>query len=149
MFKRTFFTRTARPWFTGAALLTALATALPAHADGPRSTVDIHGKLLPRTTLAAACPAALTELPDALAATVQAEAQAGTVQVRLEIDRQGVHAVQAEGGTPAQARAVRRAVRALGCEGPAAQRQGLQFQVRFVDPFERGGQAVALIDATR
>lgn len=133
-------------------VLAAAALAAPAHAQGTRHSVDIHGKLLPRTTLAAACPAALTELPDALAATARAEAQAGTVQVQLELDHRGVLALHTEGGTLQQARAVRRAVRALGCASAtreARARQGLQFAVRFVDPFERGGQAVALLEATR
>lgn len=128
---------------------TALAASLavPALAQ-TASTVDVRAKAeLPRTALRQACPQAYTELPDALAATAQDVASAGVVTVRFEIEGERLVQLQAQGGVARQARAVQRAVRGLGCSNGEAGRQVVQFQVRFVDPFDRSpGQAVALLD---
>jgi hypothetical protein len=127
-----------------------LLAAGAAHAQSPAaSSVDVLGKAIapPRAPLQQACPQALSELPDALAATAQDVATASTVTVRFEIDGGTLHAMQVEGGVGRQARAVRKAVRNLGCSNGSAGRQLVQFQVRFLDPFARRPEgAVALLD---
>lgn len=112
-------------------------------------SVHVQGSLAPRTTLQAACPQALAELPDALAHTAQAVGEPGLVTVRFDIDGGRVSALQAEGGVGPQARAVKRAVRALGCSNGDAGRQSVAFQVRFIDPTAARGSAVALLDLPR
>jgi hypothetical protein len=73
-------------------------------------------------------------------------ATAGTVTVRFEIDGGRLSLLQTEGGAGAQARAVRRAVRQLGCSNGQAGPQRVQFQVRFLDPFDRASRALAVVD---
>jgi hypothetical protein len=126
--------------FTGAAAGLACAQT--------PSTVDVHGKPdVPPAALHAACPQAFVELPDALAATAIEVARASVVTVRFEIDGGRLYLLQTQGGASAQAVAVRRAVRNLGCSNGSAGRQRVHFQVRFVDPFDRAAsQAVALQD---
>ncbi len=112
-------------------------------------SVHVQGTLAPRTPLQVACPQALSELPDALARTAQQVGEPGLVTVRFDIDGGRVSALQAEGGVGPQARAVKRAVRALGCSNGDAGRQSVAFQVRFVDPMAARGGAVALLDLPR
>lgn len=125
----------------------ALATAGLAQAQSS-PTVDVRAKAdLPRVALREACPQALAELPDALAVTAQDVATASLVTVRFEIEGGRLHQLQTQGGVGRQARAVQRAVRALGCSNGDAGRQVVQFQVRFLDPFDRStSQALALVD---
>jgi hypothetical protein len=103
-------------------------------------SVEVRGQALNaiRTDLPQLCPDARNELPDALAQVAQDTATAGLVRVQFEIDGSHVRAVQAQGGVLAQTRAVRRAVQGLACSNGAAGRQTVQFNLRFVDPFERG-----------
>ncbi len=145
-------TRTFAPFARQFAVLAAcLATAAGASAQQHlHGSVDVHGKVAPRTTLQAACPQALDELPDALARTAQDVGEPGLVTVRFDIDGGRLIALKAEGGVGPQARAVKRAVRALGCSNGDAGRQSVAFQVRFVDPMAaRDRGAVALLDLPR
>ncbi len=125
----------------------ALVLTCPALAQGS-GTVDVRAKAeLPRVALREACPQALAELPDALAATAQEVAAAGLVTVRFEIEGGRLYQLQSQGGVGRQARAVQRAVRGLGCSNGEAGRQVVHFQVRFLDPFERSTpQKMALLD---
>jgi len=133
-----------------ALFLSSIVVTASAFAQGPAaSTVDVLGKTItpPPATLQQACPQALAELPDALAATAQDVATASVVSVRFEIEGGRISALQTQGGAGTQARAVRRAVRNLGCSNGDAGRQLVRFQVRFIDPFDRAQrQQVAVVD---
>lgn len=141
--------------FTHLALLLA-GVGLPAASwaqHAPTASVDVRGKLesAPRVSLQQACAHALTDLPDALATTAQEVDSATEVAVRFELAGGRVHDLRTEGGNAKQARAVRRAVRNLGCDNGSAGRQSVQFLVRFVDPSNRlrtaaTGGRVALLD---
>jgi hypothetical protein len=114
-------------------------------------SVEVRGHPLgtPRTDLHQLCPSAHDELPDALASVAQDVATAGVVVVQFELDGSRVRAVNTQGGALKQARAVRRAVQGLDCSNGQAGRQLVQFNVRFVDPFERrnrSGNYAALVE---
>jgi hypothetical protein len=105
-------------------------------------SVEVRGQPAPaRSALQQLCPDIYTELPDDLARTAQEVATAATVRVQFEVDAGRIRAVQTQGGVPAQARAVRRAVSGLQCAG--AGRHLVQMNVRFLDPFDRRTQQAA------
>jgi hypothetical protein len=122
------------------ALLTSAGGLASAQTAAPAQSVEVRGQALPapRTDLQQLCPDASNELHDALALVAQDTATAGVVRVQFEINGSRVRAVQVQGGVPAQARAARRAVQGLACSNGLAGRQMVQFNLRFVDPFDRG-----------
>jgi hypothetical protein len=77
----------------------------------------------------AACPDLHQQLQQTLQPVVQDVALPGRVGVRLQLQGNRVLAVDTEGGPPAYHRAVKRAVRALGCAVPAGQVATLRFDI--------------------
>jgi hypothetical protein len=129
-------------------LNTLLALVLCSNAAWAQTqSIEVRGQHAARTDLHTLCPSAHEELPDALARTAQDVAAHGVVAVQFEIDGSRVQAVRAQGGVGTQARAVQRAVRGLLCSNGNAGRQLVQFNVRFVDPFDRHSRgALALVE---
>jgi hypothetical protein len=113
-----------------------LATGLPAWAQhGPHSqTVEVSRPAPVRHDLDVLCPGAADALADRLAAVAWEHAEAAVVDVSFELHGQNLRDVQAQGGPLAYQRALRRALRHLGCHAHSAQVQRVKFRVQFVDP---------------
>jgi hypothetical protein len=126
--------------WTSLALLGSVTGLASAQTNAATQSVEVRGQAASaiRTDLLQLCPEAGNDLHEGLAQVAQDTATAGLVRVQFEIDGSRVRAVQAQGGVPAQARAVRRVVHGLACSNGSAGRQTVQFNLRFVDPFERG-----------
>jgi hypothetical protein len=122
-----------------------LATSLPAWAQSsPRSqTVEVSSPAPVRHDLDKLCPGAADALADRLVAVAWERAEPAMVDVSFELHGRNLRDVQAQGGPLAYQRALRRAVRHIGCDAHSAQVQRIRFRVQFVDPFDTTTAAAA------
>jgi hypothetical protein len=122
---------------------TALALTLAAtvHAQTPTQSIEVRGQLPLRTDVRALCPQIDHDLHETLVKVVQEQATAAVLDVRFELAGTRIGAVQVGPGPAAYRRMLGRAVRGLECGTRGAPPQQVAMRVRFVDPFDRSGDA--------
>ena len=99
-----------------------------------------------RRDVTSVCPNILADLPDDLASAWKAVGKTGTVIVNFTLDGDRVRDIRALSGPRLYARWVRSAMQDMDCHSDRPQRQAFQFEIRFVDIYEKPEHgAVALV----
>jgi hypothetical protein len=131
--------------FARAVVATALSAAAGiALAQTDAQQIEVRAQPPVRTDVQALCPEIETDLPDALARTVQEVAEPALIDVRFELQGSRVGAVQVGPGPFAYQRMLKRVLRGLQCDsGDTSRAQVVSLRVRFVDPFNRSTRSAA------
>ena len=135
----------------GAAILlaTPLCAAAQAAGNDLSHAVEIDRQALAqemRRDVTSVCPNILADLPDALASAWKAVGRTGTVIVNFTLDGDRVRDIRALSGPRLYARWVRSAMQDMDCHSDRPQRQAFQFEIRFVDIYDKPEHgAVALV----